>query len=408
MSRSWAVDDDSALGLQTLPYGSFSTGDVDPRRVGVAIGERVLDLTAAAAHLLPGDVALFATGSLDRLLAAGRPTWSRVRSRLQQALSDERSRAVLEPLLLPAADVALHLPFTVADYVDFYSSEHHATNVGRLFRPEGDPLSPSWKHLPIGYHGRAGTVVVTGTPVVRPHGQRREPDGRVVLAPTARLDLEAEVGFVVGAGSRGPVALDQLANHVFGVVLVDDWSARDVQAFEYVPLGPFLGKSFATSVSAWLLPLAALQQARVPPPPRDPLPLPYLDDTGAEHWGLDLRLEVRLNGTVVSRPPFATTYWTPAQQLAHLTVNGASLRTGDLFASGTVSGPDRSQWGSLLELSANGAQPLRLDGGATRTFLQDGDEVVLSATTPGPQGSTVALGEVRGTVLPARPTAATR
>jgi fumarylacetoacetase len=388
--------DDDPFGPHVLPYGSFTVGG-GPPRVGVRLGDEVLDLTAASTRALPAHAELFAAGSLDRLLAAGRDTWAAVRTAVRR-LVDEG----VGPLL-PLADVELRLPFAVADYVDFYSSEHHATNVGRLFRPDGDPLTPNWKHLPIGYHGRAGTVVVSGTPVVRPVGQRRTPDGDVVFGPSTRLDLEAEVGFVVGTptalGSR--VGMEEVADHVFGVCLVNDWSARDLQAWEYVPLGPFLGKSFATSVSPWLVPLDALQDARVPPPARDPRPLPYLDDTGAEPWGLDLALEVVLNGHVVSRPPFATTYWTPAQQLAHLTVNGASLRTGDLYASGTVSGPEPDQWGSLLELTFGGTRPLELPDGVRRTFLEDGDEVVVRAVAPGAGGRPVGLGAVAGRIVAA-------
>jgi fumarylacetoacetase len=319
---------------------------------------------------------------------------------VRQWLADARYRHTIEPLLVPAGAAQMHLPFTVADYVDFYSSEHHAATVGLLFRPGQPPLPAAWKHLPIGYHGRAGTVVVSGTPVTRPRGQRRSAAGEVVTGPTASLDLEAEVGFVVGVPSmRGtPVPLRALADHVFGVCLVNDWSARDIQAFETVPLGPFLGKSFATSVGAWVVPLAALEAARTLPPPRDPRPVSYLDDCDAPPWGLDIRLEVSINGTVVSRPPFSAMYWTAAQQLAHLTINGASLRTGDLFASGTVSGPGQDQRGCLLELSMGGAEPLALPDGTTRTFLHDGDEVVITGTAPGPRGTVVSLGEVRGVV----------
>jgi fumarylacetoacetase len=389
----------TAFGPHVLPYGSFSVAG-GPRRVGVRLEDRVLDLTAACARSLPEHAHLFAAGSLDALLGAGRATWTAVRTAVRRLVEDRD----VEALLVPLTDVELHLPFAVADYVDSYSSEHHATNVGRIFRPDSEPLPPNWKHLPIGYHGRAGTVVVSGTPVVRPTGQRRTPAGHVELGPSTRLDLEAEVGFVVGTptalGSR--VGLDAFADHVFGVCLLNDWSARDLQAWEYVPLGPFLGKSFATSVSPWVVPLDALDGARVRPPARDPRPLPYLDDTDAEPWGLDLSLEVRLNGQVVSRPPFATTYWTATQQLTHLTVNGASLRTGDLYAWGTVSGPGRDQWGSLLELSWGGTRPLELPDGTRRTFLEDGDEVVISAVGSVPGGEPVGLGEVAGRVLPAR------
>ena len=401
-SSSWLeLPPDDPFGLHVLPYGSFRTAGSDRARVGVAVGPHVLDLTAAAAELAPPIAGLFAGGTLDPLLAAGHRSWGEVRRLVRSWFASDVARPAVERHLLPASEAVMLLPFTVADYVDFYASEHHATNVGRMFRPDSDPLTPNWKHLPVGYHGRAGTVVVSGTPVVRPSGQRRTPDGEVVLGPSTRLDVEAELGFVVGTPSRlgVPVAQSAFADHVFGVCLVNDWSARDIQAWEYVPLGPFLGKSFATSVSPWVVPLAALEAARVRPPARDVPLLPYLDDAHLEPWGLDVRLQVRLNGHLVSEPPSATTYWTGAQQLAHLTVNGASLRTGDLYASGTISGPDRDQWGSLLELSWGGQEPLVLPDGSTRTFLEDGDEVVISAVAPGPGGTTVGLGEVRGTVV---------
>ena len=370
------------FGRTTLPYCSFvGPGEKRPR-VGVGVGTDVLDLTAAAAHAVPERASLFADGTLDPLLAAGRDAWDDVRAALLAWVDDPLAGRHL----VPADDVELVLPFTVADYVDFYASEHHATNVGRIFRPGGEALSPAWKHLPIGYHGRAGTVVVSGTPVRRPSGLRRAGDG-VAFGSTAKLDLEAEIGFVVGAPSRQgePVMIDDVERHVFGLCLVNDWSARDVQAFEYVPLGPFLGKSFATSVSPWVVPLAALAGARTAPPEQAPVPADYL--RAEAPWTLDLELSVSVNGTVVSRPPFATTYWTPAQMLAHLTVNGASLRTGDLFASGTVSGPD--DVGSLLELHHD------------TTYLDDGDTVTISATARLSGGRQIELGDVVGTVRPA-------
>jgi fumarylacetoacetase len=387
------------FGIQTLPYGSVA--GPGGQRVAVAIGEHVLDLTAAAEALLPERAGLFADGTLDGLLAAGPDTWAQVRAAVTGWLTDDAHRRTVEPLLSPAAAATPRLPFTVADYVDFYASEHHAANLGRLFRPDAEsPLTPNWKHLPIGYHGRSGTVVVSGTPVVRPSGQRRTPDGEVVFGPSVRLDIEAELGFVVGAPSAGAVPLAGFARHVFGACLVNDWSARDIQAWEYVPLGPFLGKSFATSVSPWIVPLAALEHARVAPPPRDPRPLPYLDDTAAEPWGLDIDLAVSLNGHVLSHPPFAGMYWTAAQQMAHMTVNGATLRTGDLFASGTISGPAPGQQGSLIELSWNGSAPVDLPDGSTRAFLEDGDEVVITASAPGPGDTRVGFGEVRGRITP--------
>jgi fumarylacetoacetase len=389
------LPDDTGFGLANLPYGIFS-GRGRVRRTGIAVGDAVLDLgglTEDPLHL---------TGSLNELMALGPRAWRELREQVTDWLTQSSCRRVVEPHLLPRTEVRMHRPFEVADYVDFYSSQHHAENLGRILRPGTPPLSANWQHLPIGYHGRAGTVDVSGTPVVRPCGQRREDDA-VTFGPTRRLDIEAEVGFVVGTpsepGTRVPV--EALAEHVFGVCLVNDWSARDLQAWEYVPLGPFLGKSFLTSISPWVVPLAALDAARVAPPQRDVPLQPYLRDD--EHpWGLDLTLEVRLNDEVVSRPPFAGMYWTPAQQLAHLTVNGASLRTGDLFASGTVSGPERDQRGSLIELCEGGAEPIRLADGSSRTFLEDGDVVTIGATAPAGDGTRISFGEVTGRVEPAR------
>ncbi|MGH3870760.1 MAG: fumarylacetoacetase [Pseudonocardiaceae bacterium] len=417
---SWTgIPPDHPFSPYTLPYGVFVLGtdcsnpaaisascpqnaDVaGPQpHVGVAVGERVLDLTAASAVLLTEHAALFRGGNLDTLLAAGRRTWTALRATVTGWLTDQRHAEALAPLLVPAADVTMRLPFTVADYVDFSSCEQHATNVGQILRPGQPPLPPSWRHLPVGYHGRAGTVVISGTPVDRPHGQRRLPNGTVTFGPSTALDFEAEIGFVVGTPSipGRPVGLTGFTDHVFGLCLINDWSARDIQAWESVPLGPLLGKSFATSISPWVVPLDALSAVRIRPPTRHPRPLPHLDDTGTEPWGLDITLEVRLNGQLVSRPPFAGMYWTPAQQLAHLTSNGTRLRTGDLFASGTVSGAAPDQRGSLIELSWNGSSPLTLADGCTRSFLADGDEVSISATAPGPDRTVIALGEVRGQI----------
>ncbi|WP_018720957.1 fumarylacetoacetase [Salinispora fenicalii] len=389
----------SPYGLHNLPYGVFRTADREPR-VGVRVGTHVLDLGGAEQAGLVLAAGTLSRPRLNDFMALGRPQWTSVRQRIVELFTDSAHRAAVEPLLLPLSDVELQLPFDVADYVDFYSSEQHASNVGQIFRPGQPPLLPNWKHLPIGYHGRAGTVVVSGTPIVRPCGQRATPQGPVT-GPSVRLDIEAEVGFVVGVpsplGSRVPVG--DFADHVFGVVLVNDWSARDIQAWEYQPLGPFLGKSFATSVAAWVTPLEALGAAFVPAPEQDPPVADYLRDE--PHLGLDLRLSVEWNGERVSEPPFATMYWTPAQQLAHLTVNGAALRTGDLYASGTVSGAERGQVGSFLELTWGGAEPVRV-GGSERTFLADGDTITITGTAPGPDGTTVGLGEVTGTIVAPR------
>jgi fumarylacetoacetase len=394
---SWLdLPGDTLFGPANLPLGVFSTAERGPR-TGVAIGDLVLDLAAAT-----GDP-VHATGTLNAFLARGPGAWAELRGRLTAWLTDPAHRGVVEPHLLPRADVVLHLPIEVADYVDFYSSRHHAENLGRILRPGTPPLTPNWRHLPIGYTGRAGTVAVSGTPVVRPRGQRQTRDEAPVFGPTQRLDLEAEVGFVVGVGSAlgTSVPVEAFPQHVFGVCLVNDWSARDLQAWEYQPLGPFLSKSFLTSMSPWVVPLAALEAARVRPPARDPEPLPYLRDDDSP-WGLDLALEIRVNGHLISCPPFGGTYWTAAQQLAHLTVSGASVRTGDLYASGTVSGSAPDQWGSLIELSWGGRQPLVLPDGSARTFLEDGDVVTVTASAPGTDGSRIGLGEVTGRVEPAR------
>ncbi|HEX2821690.1 MAG TPA: fumarylacetoacetase [Streptosporangiaceae bacterium] len=392
---------DSLFGVANLPYGVFSAdGERGPGpavpRVGTRIGDSVLDLGQVLAD------PAFGQPSLNAFMAQGRARWSDVRARITELLTDGRHRRAVEAALYPLSAVRLHLPFTPGDYVDFYANEHHAGNVGRLFRPGTEPLTPNWKHLPIGYHGRSGTIVVSGTPVTRPRGQRKDPqDSGPVFGPSRRLDFEAEVGFVVGTGSPlgTPVGVGEFADHVFGAFLLNDWSARDLQAWESRPLGPFLAKSFATSISPWIVPLDALEHARVSPPPRDPEPLPYLADT--EKWGLDLALEVRLNRHVVSRPPFATMYWTPAQMLAQMTVNGASTRTGDVYASGTVSGPDRGQRGCLLELSWGGTEPIALADGSVRSFLQDADEVTITATAPGADGARIGFGAVTGRILPA-------
>ncbi|MFC1443214.1 fumarylacetoacetase [Streptacidiphilus sp. N1-10] len=396
---SWVpVPDGSGFTLDNLPYGVFTPlrggRPVGGPRVGVAIGEHVLDLAAMWAGTPLG--ADLATGSLNRFLRRGPREWAYVRAEVRRMLETDERRRFCERNLHRVDEVTLRLPVEVADYVDFYASEAHAANLGRIFRPEtAEPLLPNWKHLPVGYHGRAGTVVPSGTVVRRPCGQRAAGD----FGPTLKLDIEAEIGFVVGAPSAlgEPVGTGAFADHVFGVVLVNDWSARDLQRWEYQPLGPFLGKSFATSVSPWVVPLAALEAARVAGPDQRPEPLPYLAEK--EPWGLDLQLEILLNGEVVSRPPYRDTYWSPAQMLAHLTANGASLRTGDLYASGTVSGRGDAERGSLIELGWNGERPLRLRDGSERAFLQDGDTVSIRGSAPGVGGGRMGLGEVSGTVV---------
>ena len=381
----------SLFGLGNLPYGVFSVGG-GPARVGVRAGDSVIGLAAA----LRDEV--FDAPALNPFLAQGPVRWAAVRAQLSALLT---AGEVPADAVHPVREAELRLPFEVADYVDFYASEHHAANLGRLLRPGTEPLLPNWKYLPVGYHGRSGTVVASGTGIVRPSGQRKGPaDPEPVFAPSARLDIEAELGFVIGVGSPlgSAVPASAFAQHVFGALLVNDWSARDIQAWEYAPLGPHLGKSFATSVSPWVVPLAALQAARMPLRAQLPEPLPYLRDT--EDWGLDIDFAIEWNGTVVSRPPYSAMYWSPAQMLAHLTAGGAATRTGDLFASGTVSGPGRAQRGAFIELTWGGAEPIPVNG-EPRRFLEDGDTVTITATAPGAGGTRVGFGEVTGTVLAA-------
>jgi len=382
---------DQPFGPQTLPYGVVDFGE------GPGVAVRVGDHALPLRPLELGAVGELVSGSsLDPLLAATRVEWSELRARLTELVSGTGTPPGAR--LVPLADTRARLPFTVGDYVDFYSSRFHAENVGRIMRPDSEPLLPNWTHLPVGYHGRSGTVVVSGTDVVRPHGQRRGSDGPH-FGPSGRLDIEAEVGFVCGGPVARRVPTTNAADHIFGVVLVNDWSARDIQGWEYQPLGPFLGKSFATSVSAWVTPLDALAAARVAVPDPGHPRVPYLVEDMP--WGLDLRLEVDWNGTVVARPEFAHMSYSCAQQLAHMTVNGATVRPGDLFASGTVSGPEVAQRGCFLELSWGGQEKINLAGGVTRTFLEDGDTVVITATAPGEEGSVVGIAEVAGTVVPA-------
>ncbi|SFS84120.1 fumarylacetoacetate hydrolase family protein [Saccharopolyspora flava] len=397
---SWIEDaefaPDKPFGPQTLPYGVLVTGTGPV--VAVRVGRHALPLRGISGELGPRLADLVSGDSLDPLLAAGREIWSELRERLVGIVTAERAPAGAE--LVRTDWHTLSMPFTVGDYVDFFASRHHAENAGRILSRGAAPLPENWTHLPVGYHGRAGTVRVSGTDVHRPSGQRKASgDAHPAFGPTRRLDFEAEVGFVCGGEAASRIPTSEFADHVFGVALVNDWSARDVQAWESKPLGPFLAKSFATSISGWITPLEAFEHARVPaPPPEHPLQQ-YLVET--EPWGLDLRLEVRCNETTLAHPRFADMYWTPAQQLAHMTVGGAPARPGDLFASGTVSGPEREQRGCLLELTWGGSDPITLSDGEQRTFLQDGDRVTLSGSAPGPGGSIVGLGEVTGTVLAA-------
>ena len=402
---SWVQGaDGSGFGVENLPFGAVARGS-GPARPAVRIGDHALILQPLAEAGLLGDLpdGVLAGPVLNPFLALGREAWSATRAALTELLREDASeRDVAAAALVPLADVEARLPVAIGDYVDFYSSIEHASNVGKIFRPDAEPLLPNWRHLPVGYHGRASSVVVSGTGVRRPQGQLPppEPGGAPRFGPSERLDIELELGFVTGPGNAlgTSIATGDVREHVFGFALVNDWSARDIQRWEYVPLGPFLGKSFATSVSPWIVPLEALEPHRVAPPAQDPEPLPYLRTD--EDWALDIALEIALapdggEETVVSRTNASGLYWTAPQQLAHATVNGTNVRPGDLYASGTISGPGPDTRGSLLELTWGGRDPLALAGGVERRFLEDGDTVVLRGAA-GP----VSLGEVRGRILP--------
>jgi fumarylacetoacetase len=399
----------SDFTIYNLPYGAFERGGIT--RLGIAIGTQILDLYALAdAGLVAGicDPALLTAPNLNPLLAAGPAVWKKLRLHVAALLrGDDRGSTALrernpEAFFIEQAHAKMVVPMAIGDYVDFYSSLHHATNLGKIFRPNGEALMPNWRWMPIAYHGRASTVVIDGTPIVRPRGQRRPTGSDVpIVGPSQRLDIELEVGFVTGPGNALGEAISpmNMRDHVFGLVLVNDWSARDIQAWEYQPLGPFLGKSFATTISPWIVTLDALEPFRTEGPKQDPEPPQYLR-TGSRS-SYDISLEVDLNGATISRTNFKELYWSIAQQLAHVTVNGTQIRPGDLYASGTISGAAPDARGSLIELTWNATEPLRLPGGEVRGFLQDGDTVTLRGWSKSGEFR-IGFGACRGTVMPAR------
>jgi fumarylacetoacetase len=417
--RSWvAVPADSDFPLDNVPLGIIEPQHGAPR-AGAAIGERVVDLARLAraglfAGVLDDAEHLFAQPSLNAFLARGRATWRAVRARLQQLLGEQddelRAHAGLaEEVLLERQGLAMRVPVAVGDYVDFYSSLEHATNLGRILRPGGEPLLPNYRWIPIGYHGRTATIVPSGSAIAWPSGQRK-PAGSDVpeFGPSRELDYELEMAFVTGPGNaRGEaIPIGRAGEHLYGMLLLNDWSARDIQAWEYQPLGPFLGKSFATSVSPWLVSYDALDPYRVPSRAQDPAPLPYLQT--ADAWAFDLELTVELRTARMraenvpahrlSRVNFRDMYWNAAQQLAHITSNGTCVRPGDLFGSGTISGFDAGTQGSLIELTWRGRDRIVLPGGETRGFLEPGDEIVMRAAGARAGLPRIGFGEVRGIV----------
>lgn len=442
--RSWVETANAATAdfpLQNLPYGVFRSGENHTPRIGVAVGDQILNLAALAElDLLPAAARTACRQSvLNALLAAGPAVWTALRARLSELLGADSCPAALriqvEHCLVPQAGTTMLLPANVGGYTDFYASIFHATNVGAMFRPD-QPLLPNYKWVPIGYHGRSSSIVASGTPVRRPHGQSKPADAlpggwpgqtpggqqsatvpAPVFGPCKNLDYELELGALVGPGNRqgDTIPLASANDHLFGVVLLNDWSARDLQAWEYQPLGPFLAKNFATTLSPWVVTMEALAPFRGPAfarPPGDPAPLPYLaDSSDAAHGGLDVTLEVWLQTQKMrtgglgphrlSSGNFSSMYWTLAQLLTHHASNGCNLQPGDLLGSGTVSGATKDSRGSLLELTMRGAEPLHLPGGEERKFLQDGDEVILRGFAERPGARRIGLGECRGVVLQA-------
>lgn len=406
------IPSNSHFPIQNLPFGIFSTENASPR-VGVRIGEFVLDLSVLEQHAFFGPYLqgknIFSRPSLNAFMGMGKPAWREARAVITNLLRTENPTLRDNPdlrgaALIPAESATLHLPVDIGDYTDFYASRQHATNVGIMFRGQENALMPNWLHLPVGYHGRASSVVLSGTDIQRPHGQTL-PTGATnpVFGPSRRLDFELEMGFLIGPGNAlgEPISVENAENHIFGLVLVNDWSARDIQAWEYQPLGPFLAKNFATSISPWVVPMDALEPFRISGPVQDPEPLPYLRTSGAGSF--DIHLEVHLQTVqmttpdVISRSNFTHLYWDMRQMVAHHTVTGCNLRPGDLLASGTISGPTEDSFGSLLELAWRGERPLQLPSGETRSFLQDGDRVTLTGWCQG-EGYRVGFGEVTGMI----------
>lgn len=407
---SWVPGaNDSPFNIHNLPYGVFTTSDSPIPRIGVRIGDYILDMNLAVRSGNCQDCpscSAMQDQVLNRFMALGRETWTKVRGQIQLMLTESSMQDTVSQWLVDIDDAQMHLPFMVTDFTGFNSSEYHAAHMAQIHRPSSsDPsltpnlLSPNWRHQPLGYHGRAASVIPTGTNIARPSGQRRMGDGSITFGPSQLIDIEAEIGFIVGVpnGFGNTVSPDDFRDCVFGAVLLNDWTARDLEVWEG---RPFNSKSFATSMSHWVTPIDALSAALAAAPQQGPETPDYLKESDRSAY--DVQLVVEWNGQEVARPLFKNMYWTPAQQLAHLTSNGALVRSGDLYGSGAISGPGREERGSFMELTWGGQEPVILADGSRRSFMLDGDEVRIRAAAPGPKGSTIALGEVSGQVLPPR------
>jgi fumarylacetoacetase len=402
--RSWvesANAEGSDFPVQNLPYGVFDDGK--GARMGVAVGDFVLDVGRVEHGL---DPALFAEPAWNAVMAAGPAVWAALRARLTELLSDEAQRGAVEPHLVAMVGARLLMPFRVAEYTDFYAGKNHAVNVGTMFRGAENALPPNWLSIPIGYNGRASSVVVSGHPVRRPWGQVKGPEEALPrFAPSARFDLELEMGAIVGQPSEGMVSVAEADDMIFGYVLLNDWSARDIQAWEYQPLGPFQAKATATTISPWIVTKAALEPFRVSTPDRERVLLPYLREPGPMLYDIGLEVALAPEGkaeTVIARTNYREMYYSAAQQLAHHTSSGCSMRVGDLLGSGTISGPAKDSRGSLLELSWGGKDPLALETGEERRFLEDGDTLILRGAATG-KGYRIGFGDCAGQILPAAP-----
>ncbi|MEX0370330.1 MAG: fumarylacetoacetase [Tateyamaria sp.] len=409
LTPSWldsANSPDTDFPLNNLPYGVFSTATLDPR-CGVAIGDMILDMAEAEAQgiIELTDAPLFELPFWNELMEEGPAVWTALRNRLTALLADgAKDRGLVEPLLVPMSDATLHMPFVVSEFTDFYAGRHHATNVGTMFRGPENALPPNWLHIPIGYNGRASSVVVSGTDIRRPWGQLKSPEHDTpAFLPSRRFDMELEMGAIVGMASDGPITVDEADAAIFGYVVLNDWSARDIQAWEYQPLGPFQAKATATSISPWIVTKAALEPFRTATPDREVELLDHLKDTGPMLYDIDLTAALAPKGkapTIITSTNYREMYYSAAQQLAHHSTSGCPMNVGDLLGSGTISGATKPERGSLLELSWGGKEPLTLDTGETRTFLEDGDTLTLAGHAQG-DGYRIGFGTCTGSIQPA-------